>query len=88
MNVNYLPGSTPDSDSNSVNKTKKDLFRLRGRHEKHPPAYQLNKDSSADDSLREERESEDGIFERLVLEQSWGRRRAGSENICTEVGGI
>ena len=55
---------------------------------KHPQTYQLNRDSTADHSLREERKSEDGIFERLVLEQSLRRRRAGSENICTEVGGI
>ena len=55
---------------------------------KHPQTYQLNRDGTADHSLREERKSEDGIFERLVLEQSWRRRRAGSENICTEVGGI
>ena len=54
---------------------------------KHPQTYQLNRGGTADHSLREERKSEDGIFERLVLEQSL-RRRAGSENICTEVGGI
>lgn len=66
-----------DSDSNSLNKTKKDLSGCEEDIEKkHPQTYQLNKDSSADDSLREERECEDGIFERLVLEQSWRRRKA------------
>lgn len=43
---------------------------------KNTPNLSAKQYSSADDSLRGERECEDGIFERLVLEQSWEEEKS------------